>query len=118
MTNADVAAQYLAAFATGDPDSVAQWVTGDFVNEHTAALGGGCVGRDEYRRRLPGFLASFEGLVYDVEQIVAQDSAVTAAYTMRARWPASSTSSKRFGTLSMQSSTVTRAMGLVCSLLD
>jgi hypothetical protein len=31
--------------------------------------------------------------------------------TMRARWLASSTRSKRFGTLSMQSSTVTRAIG-------
>src|SRR6185312_6734447 len=36
--------------------------------------------------------------------------------TMRARWAASRTSSKRFSTLSMQSSTVTRAMWLV--LLD
>jgi hypothetical protein len=30
---------------------------------------------------------------------------------IRARWPAKSTNSKRFSTLSMQSSTVTRAIG-------
>ena len=86
MNTAEVVAAYLAAFATGEPDKVAQWVTDDFVNEHTAALGGGCTGRDEYRKRLPGFFGSFVGLVYDVEQIVAEGSAATAAYTMRAKW--------------------------------
>ena len=35
---------YLEAFATGQPDVVASFVTDDFVNEHTSALGSGCVG--------------------------------------------------------------------------
>ena len=61
-------------------------MTGDFVNEHTAALGRGCIGRDAYRERLPGFLASFAGLRYDVEEVVADGDRVVAAYTMRARW--------------------------------
>jgi ketosteroid isomerase-like protein len=86
VTAAEVVAAYLGAFASSDPDQVAQWVTEDFVNEHTAVLGGGCTGRDEYRRRLPGFLGSFVDLVYEVEEIVAEGSAATAAYTMCAKW--------------------------------
>jgi ketosteroid isomerase-like protein len=84
VTPAEVAAGYLGAFAAGDPDTIAAWVTDDFVNEHTAALGGGCVGRDTYRGRLRGFLATFAELRYDVEQIVADGDAVMAAYTMHA----------------------------------
>ena len=70
---------YLEAFSTGTADAVAAFVTDDFVNEHTAALGGGCVGIDEYRRRLPGFLASMPGLRYEIEDVVAD----CAAYTLR-----------------------------------
>jgi steroid delta-isomerase-like uncharacterized protein len=81
---AEVAAAYLASFATGDADEVARHVGADFVNEHTAALGSGCVGRDEYRRRLPGFLASFPGLAYEVEQLIADDHRVAATYRMTA----------------------------------
>jgi ketosteroid isomerase-like protein len=80
---AEAAASYLAAFATGDPDEVARHVSVDFVNEHTAALGSGCVGRDEYRRRLPGFLASFPGLAYEVEQLIADGDGDRVAVTYR-----------------------------------
>ncbi|MBK5333206.1 MAG: nuclear transport factor 2 family protein [Ilumatobacteraceae bacterium] len=74
---------YLEAFSTGDADAVAAFVTDDFVNEHTAALGGGCVGIDEYKQRLPGFLASMPGLRYEVEDVVADGERVWAAYTLR-----------------------------------
>ena len=74
---------YLDAFSTGDPDAVAAFVTNDFVNEHTAALGSGCTGIAEYRRRLPGFLASMPGLTYEVEDVVADGDRVCAAYTLR-----------------------------------
>lgn len=74
---------YLEAFSTADPEVVAEFVTDDFINEHTAALGSGCVGSAEYRRRLPGFLSSMPGLRYDVEDVVADGDRVYAAYTLR-----------------------------------
>jgi steroid delta-isomerase-like uncharacterized protein len=77
---------YLESFATADPDAIAALVTDDFVNEHTAALSTGCEGKAEYRRRLPGFLASFTGLRYDIEDLVTEGDRVAAAYTMRATY--------------------------------
>ena len=84
MSPAELCSSYLASFASGDPEQIAGHVTDDFVNEHTAALGGGCVGADEYRKRLPGFLASMQGLRYEEEEIVASGDRVMAAYTMHA----------------------------------
>ena len=86
MSTSAVARAYLESFASADPDAVAALVTDDFVNEHTAALGTGCEGKAEYRRRLPGFLASFAGLRYEVEDLVAQEDRAAAAYTMRATY--------------------------------
>jgi steroid delta-isomerase-like uncharacterized protein len=84
-TPADICRRYLESFATGDPDVVASFVSNDFVNEHTSALGSGCQGKDEYRRRLPGFLASMPGLSYEVESQIAEGDQVANAYTLRAR---------------------------------
>ena len=86
MTPAEVARAYLAAFGTGDPDAVAAMVTDDFINEHTSGMGSGCVGIEEYRRRLPVFLANMPGISYEVEEVLAEGDRVAAAYTMRARW--------------------------------
>jgi ketosteroid isomerase-like protein len=80
---AEVCRGYLEAFATGQPEAVAAFVTDDFINEHTAALGGGCVGIDEYRKRLPGFLASMPDLRYHIEDVVAEGNHVYVAYTLR-----------------------------------
>lgn len=80
-----VASSFVASFASGDPDRIAAHVAADFVNEHTAALGSGCVGRDEYRRRLPGFLADFEDLRYEPEDVVVEGDRVVVAYRMTAR---------------------------------
>ena len=83
VTPAERCRAYLASFATGDPDAVARWVTEDFVNEHTAALGSGCIGKRRVRAAAcPGFLASMPGLRYEVEDVVADGDRVVAAYTL------------------------------------
>ncbi len=81
-----VVRSYLASFAGRDPDAIAAHVSEDFVNEHTAALGEGCVGRSEYRARLRGFLADMHDLRYEIEELVIDGDRCVAAYTMTARW--------------------------------
>ena len=83
-TPSEICRAYLEAFATGDADVVTAFVTEDFVNEHTAALGSGCEGREEYARRVPDFLRSMPGLSYDVEDVIVDGDRVVATYTLRA----------------------------------
>lgn len=85
VSPADVCRSYLASFATGDPDAIAAHVTEGFVNEHTSALGSSCEGVEEYRRRLPGFLAAMPELRYEVEDVIADGDRVAVAYTLRTR---------------------------------
>jgi steroid delta-isomerase-like uncharacterized protein len=82
---AQICTSYLLAFGSGDADQVVDCVTDDFVNEHTSALGSGCVGKAEYARRVPGFLASMPELRYEIEDVVADGDRVFAAYTLHAR---------------------------------
>jgi len=83
---ANLARSYFAAFEGRDPDAIAAHVTDDFVNDHTAALGSGCVGRNEYRSRLPGFLESMPGLRYAIESLIADGDHVAVFYTMTGRF--------------------------------
>ncbi len=82
MSPADVCRSYLASFAGADPNAVVAHVATDFVNEHTAALGSGCVGKVEYASRVPGFLASMPQLRYEVESVVSEGDQVWIAYTL------------------------------------
>jgi ketosteroid isomerase-like protein len=84
----EVARRYLDAFADADPEVISALVTDDFVNEHLAELGGGCVGRTEYHRRLPGFLGTFVGARYTVVAIGALDldGQVVARYRFNAHY--------------------------------
>jgi predicted ester cyclase len=85
-TTEDVVRSYLAAFATADPDTIADHVTDDFVNEHTAGLGTGCTGKTAYRGRLAGFLADMVGLRYEIEDLVVDGERGAAFYKMTASW--------------------------------
>jgi steroid delta-isomerase-like uncharacterized protein len=73
MSSADVARRYLQALSGDDPDAVAALVSDDFRNEHLSALGSNSLGRDEYRRRLPGFMTTLAGRRYDVIDVVHED---------------------------------------------
>jgi steroid delta-isomerase-like uncharacterized protein len=85
VTPAEVALAYLDALNRHDPDAVAALVTTDFHNEHTSELGTSSRGREAYRARLASFLAAFDGLHYDIEDVIADDDRVAVAYTLTAR---------------------------------
>jgi steroid delta-isomerase-like uncharacterized protein len=76
--------RYLAALNAHDPDAVAAAVTEDFVNEHTSARGTSVTGRAAYRERLPGFLAAFDGLRYEVEDHIVDGARAAVPYTLTA----------------------------------
>lgn len=80
------ALQYLAALSAADPDAVVALVTEDFVNEHTSELGSGLDGRSAYAERLPGFLAQFAALHYEVVDTIAEDERVAIRYRMTANF--------------------------------
>lgn len=80
----DVALAYVASFAIGDPDGICAHVAESFVNEHTSALGHSTIGRSAYRANLPGFLAAFPNLRYEVEDAVAEGEQVAVFYVMTA----------------------------------
>lgn len=63
-----IALDYVAALGGSEPAHVTALVSDDFRNEHHAELGSGCVGREEYARRLPGFFAMFPNRRYQVTE--------------------------------------------------
>ena len=81
-----IARSYLVSFSESSAEAVAAHVSPDFVNEHTSALGAGCVGREVYRRKLVGFLADMVDLRYEIESLIVEGPEVAAFYTMTARW--------------------------------
>ena len=76
---------YLGAFTTGDPDQIVRWVTDDFVNDHTSAMGESFSGKEQYRERLPRFLDNMPGLFYDIEHTITEGDRVAIAYVLRSR---------------------------------
>ncbi len=87
-SSGEIVRTYLASFATGDPDAVAACVTADFVNEHLSELGSGCVGRDEYRRRLADFLSMFARTRYSIVTIVETAAPNAGQVVVRYRFEA------------------------------
>jgi ketosteroid isomerase-like protein len=77
---------YLAALSAADVDRVLDHVTDDFHNEHTSSLGSSSYGRDEYRSRLPGFLAQFAGLQYEVVDTIVEGDRASVRYRLTANF--------------------------------
>ena len=75
---------YIDALNTHDPEAIAALVAVDFVNEHTSALGTSLVGRDAYKARLPSFLGAFDGLQYEVEDVIVDGDRAGVPYTLTA----------------------------------
>ena len=86
MDARSVVEQYLTAVSNADVDGVVRLVTDDFHNEHTSTLGSSSIGRDAYRERLPGFLAQFAALHYEIVDIITQDERVAARYRLTANF--------------------------------
>ncbi|HLI16611.1 MAG TPA: nuclear transport factor 2 family protein [Acidimicrobiales bacterium] len=86
-----VVVSYLAALNAHDPGAVCAHVAEDFFNEHVSARGTSLRGREEYRRRLPGFFESMADLHYEVEDVVAEGERVVVAYAMSARYAVAGT---------------------------
>ncbi len=84
LSPSDIATGYLQALGGDDPDAVIAFVSDDFRNEHFSALGSNSTGRDEYRRRLPGFMDAFRGRHYEIEAVVEQRREVVARYRLTA----------------------------------
>ncbi len=80
------AERYLAALSSGDADAAIALVTEGFVNEHTSEIGSGVVGRDAYAERLPGFLAQFAALQYEVIDTIADGDRAAIRYRMTANF--------------------------------
>ena len=80
---ADLVRGYLDALERGDPDEIAGYVGADFDNEHLSSIASSCRGSDEYRRRLPGFLADFAGRSYVVHDVVEQVNGPVASVVVR-----------------------------------
>jgi hypothetical protein len=82
----DVALSYLDALGRDDPEVVAALVVADFRNEHQNEIGSGCVGRDVYLTRLPGFMAAFPNRHYSVIEGVTGPSDGADEHTVAVRY--------------------------------
>jgi SnoaL-like domain len=85
----DVTTAFLRSFTSNDPDAIADMVAEGFHNEHHSALGSDCVGRDEYRRRLPHFLDSFADRHYQIDDLVEYRRDAVTDVVIRYRFIAS-----------------------------
>jgi ketosteroid isomerase-like protein len=84
----DIVTGFLSSFTRNDPDYIAGFVAEGFRNVHDSALGSGCVGREEYRRRLPHFLAAFSDRTYSIDDIVEQQRPSVTDVVVRYRFTA------------------------------
>ncbi len=87
-TPVEIVTGYLRSFRSGDAATIAAHVSARFRNDHLSSLGAGSAGRDEYLRRLPGFLAAFSDPEYEIEDIVHEDRGGITEVVVRYRFGA------------------------------
>ena len=87
-TPIEIVTSYLRTFSRNDPDALAAHVSEGFRNDHNSELGSGCMGRNEYRRRLPHFLAEFQDRTYMIDDIVSQTRESCTEVVVRYRFQA------------------------------
>jgi steroid delta-isomerase-like uncharacterized protein len=85
-STSQVVLAYLDAINAADATAAIDLVAEDFFNEHTSSLGHSLRGREAYAERLPRFLAEFEGLHYDVEDLIVDGDRAAVPYTMTFYW--------------------------------
>ena len=88
MPAIDVVTSYLRSFSGNDPDAIAGHVADGFRNEHQSTLGSDCIGREEYRRRVPHFLGAFADRSYVVDDIVTVPREAVTDVVVRYRFEA------------------------------
>lgn len=81
---AAVVASFLESFSTRDPEAIVAHVAPGYEALHHAAMGHTFAGADEYRKRLPGFLADMVDLRYETVRTVTEGSTVVVAYELTA----------------------------------
>ena len=85
MTPREIVLSYLESFSSGAPDRIAAHVSDNFTNNQMGLIGSGCTGRDTYRKKLKGFLSTFENLRYTVEEVICDGNRVAVSYQMNAQ---------------------------------
>lgn len=77
---------YIDALNAADVDRITACVADAFWNEHVAVSSHSLCGREAYRERLPGFLATYRDIVYSIERLVVDGADVALAYRMTYNW--------------------------------
>lgn len=85
---AGVVLHFLDALGGEDVEWIAHHVSENFENRHLTALGDDSTGREEYRRRLPAFLADFPNRTYWADEMVHQGDDTDATVVVRYRFEA------------------------------
>ena len=80
---------FLDALGGEDVDWIVHHVSEGFENRHLTALGEDSTGREEYRQRLPAFLADFPDRTYWVDEMVHEGDDSGATVVVRYRFEAS-----------------------------
>lgn len=78
--------KYIEALNAAEIDQITACVTEDFWNEHVTLTGQSLRGREAYRARLSGFLATYREMTYTVERLLTDGADAALEYRMTYKW--------------------------------